>query len=129
MTARHHKPSAPVFLNLSAIRFPIGAIASIAHRLSGVLLLAMLPLLARTLDQSLRSSQDYEALLGPSRPLWLSGLLVVITWAATHHLLAGIRHLLLDIGIGSRLPAARASAWTALLGALLVAAFAAWGLA
>ena len=33
----------PVFLNLAQIRFPIGAIASIAHRVSGVLLFIALP--------------------------------------------------------------------------------------
>ncbi len=39
-----------VFLNLAQIRFPIGAIASIAHRVSGVLLFIALPVLAALLD-------------------------------------------------------------------------------
>jgi succinate dehydrogenase / fumarate reductase cytochrome b subunit len=39
----------------------------------------------------------------------------------THHLLAGIRHLLSDIDIGSQLPAARRSAWVGNLGGLAVA--------
>ena len=39
------------------------------------------------------------------------GLAVLMIWALTHHLLAGVRHLLSDIDVGSHLPAARASAW------------------
>ena len=43
-------PRLPVFLNLAQIRFPIGAIASIAHRVAGVLLLIALPVVALMLD-------------------------------------------------------------------------------
>jgi succinate dehydrogenase / fumarate reductase cytochrome b subunit len=45
-------------------------------------------------------------------------------WSLSHHLLAGVRHLLLDIDIGLDRAAARASAWLVNLGALaLTAAF------
>jgi len=37
-------------------------------------------------------------------------------WALAHHLFAGVRHLLIDIDIGSRLPVARRSAWSVNLG-------------
>lgn len=113
--------SAPKFLNLSQIRFPIGAIASIGHRLSGVLLLVTLPLLALALDRSLRSEAEFEALRdfvsAPVRAL----LLVVVVWAASHHVLAGVRHLLMDVGVGSRLDQARSSAWAAIVAAAVIA--------
>ncbi|NMG14495.1 succinate dehydrogenase, cytochrome b556 subunit [Aromatoleum bremense] len=113
--------SATKFLNLSQIRFPIGAIASIGHRISGVLLLITLPLLALALDRSLRSEAEFEALRdlvsAPGRAL----LLVVVVWAASHHVLAGLRHLLMDVGIGSRLDQARSSAWAAIVAAALIA--------
>ncbi|MCK0510958.1 succinate dehydrogenase, cytochrome b556 subunit [Aromatoleum buckelii] len=113
--------SAPKFLNLSQIRFPIGAIASIGHRISGVLLLVALPLLALALDRSLRSEAEFEALRdlvsAPARAL----LLVVVVWAASHHVLAGLRHLLMDAGIGSRLDQARTSAWAAIIAAAVIA--------
>ena len=48
--------NAPVFLNLFRIRFPAGAIASIAHRISGILLFLSLPLLAWLLGKPARSS-------------------------------------------------------------------------
>jgi succinate dehydrogenase cytochrome b subunit len=111
---------APKFLNLFQIRFPIGAIASIGHRVSGVVLVVALPLLATALDESLGSAEDFDALRdylsGP-----LTTLLSFVVWAAAHHILAGVRHLLMDIGIGSRLEQARTSAWSVIVAALLIA--------
>ena len=41
-------------------------------------------------------------------------------WALAHHVLAGVRHLLMDVDLGSSLAIARRSAWSVnLLGALL----------
>lgn len=117
--------AAPKFLNLFQIRFPIGAIASIGHRISGVLLVLSLPLLALTLDRSLRSEADFLALRDLVSARWRAVLLVLFVWAATHHLLAGIRHLLMDAGIGSALPQARASARAAIVAAAVIALFAA----
>jgi succinate dehydrogenase / fumarate reductase cytochrome b subunit len=113
---------APRFLRLWNIRFPIGAIASFSHRLSGVLLLLALPPLALALERSLHSRADYATLLAAMGSPWLAPVLFIAVWALAQHLLAGIRHLLMDIGIGWRLPRARASAWAVLVGAPLVAA-------
>ncbi|MCQ9379887.1 succinate dehydrogenase, cytochrome b556 subunit [Methyloversatilis sp. XJ19-49] len=52
---------APKSLNIFRIRFPIGAIASIGHRISGVLLLFGLPVLALVLDRSLASEAAFES--------------------------------------------------------------------
>jgi len=43
---------------------------------------------------------------------------LVFIWALAHHLFAGIGHLSSDVDIGSRLPAARRSAWITNLGGL-----------
>ena len=118
-----------VFLNLAQIRFPIGAIASIAHRVSGVLLFIALPVLAALLDASLRSEAGFASVRGLlSSPLALvvSG---VLAWALVHHVLAGIRHLLMDVGIGGALERARASARLVLLAApALALLLLVWGL-
>ncbi|HLX29892.1 MAG TPA: succinate dehydrogenase, cytochrome b556 subunit [Casimicrobiaceae bacterium] len=50
---------------------------------------------------------------------------ILLVWVLAHHLLAGIRHLLSDIDIGSQLPAARRSAWIVNFGGAAVALFAA----
>lgn len=47
-------------------------------------------------------------------------LALLFIWALTHHLLAGVRHLLSDIDVGSHLPAARASAWLVNCGAVVI---------
>lgn len=112
----------PRFLALWQIRFPIGAIASIGHRVSGVLLLVALPPLTLALDQSLRGRSGFEQLLDELRSPQLAPLVFVAVWALTHHLLAGIRHLAMDIGIGFRLRQARATAWISIVAALLAAA-------
>jgi len=106
---------APRFLNLFRIRFPIGAIASIGHRVSGVLLLVSLPLLAVALERSLGSESAFESLRTAVPTPWRGLLLVVLVWALAHHVLAGLRHLLMDIGIGSPLAQARSSAWAVIL--------------
>ena len=124
-----HSRRLPVFLNLAQIRFPIGAIASIAHRVSGVLLFITLPVIALLFDASLRSEQVFASL----RKLLSSPLSVVaatvLVWALVHHVLAGVRHLLMDVGVGSELARARASARLVLLAApVLALLFLVWGL-
>ena len=107
----------PVFLKLAQIRFTIGAIASIAHRVSGVLLFIALPVVAVLLDTSLRDEAGFASV----RDLISSPLAVVaagvLVWALVHHVLAGIRHLLMDVGIGGELERARASARLVLIAA------------
>ena len=119
----------PVFLKLAQIRFPIGAIASIAHRVSGVLLFIALPVVAVLLDTSLRDEAGFASV----RDLISSPLAVVaagvLVWALVHHVLAGIRHLLMDVGIGGELERARASARLVLIAAPALAVFLLfWGL-
>jgi succinate dehydrogenase / fumarate reductase, cytochrome b subunit len=118
---------APKFLNLFHIRFPIGAMASIGHRVSGVLLLISLPLLALVLERSLQSEVAFESLRVAVSTPWRGLLLVALVWAAAHHVLAGVRHLLMDIGIGSPLAQARSSAWAVILTAAIIALAAAIG--
>jgi succinate dehydrogenase / fumarate reductase cytochrome b subunit len=106
----------PVFLNFARLRFPVGAVASIGHRISGVLLFLALPFAVWALERSLRSERPFELNAGPLARL----AFFLLAWAAAHHLFAGIRHLLSDADIGSSLRASRASAWAALIGALAV---------
>ena len=114
-------PSRPVFLNLLQIRLPIAGVVSIAHRITGILLVVSTPLLIHLLARSLSGPQGFEAvsvvLAGPfARILELLGL-----WVLIHHLLAGVRYLLIDIEIGVDKPFYRYSAWVVLLAAPLLA--------
>ena len=94
-----HQPR-PVFLNLFAIKFPITAITSILHRVSGVILFFSIPILLYFLDLSLTSEFHFD--LAKSYIQSIFGKLIV--WAIlsfiTYHLFAGIRHIIMDCGIG-----------------------------
>jgi len=107
---RRNPAGLPRFLDLSAIRFPVGAIASIGHRLSGACLVLAMPWLPDMLARSLRSQDDYDVLLGTWRSPWMAPLEFLILWAFCYHVLAGLRHLLMDVGVGAGLRAARTSA-------------------
>jgi succinate dehydrogenase / fumarate reductase cytochrome b subunit len=106
--------SRPVFLSLARIRFPVGAVASIGHRLSGMLLVLLLPLAVLALERSLRAEAGLVV------DGWLRLPAALVAWASAHHLLAGVRHLLTDVGIGSSLRAARTSAYAVLVAAAAV---------
>ncbi|MEO6928429.1 MAG: succinate dehydrogenase, cytochrome b556 subunit [Casimicrobiaceae bacterium] len=120
--------SRPVFLNLAQIQLPVGALTSIAHRISGVILAFAIPAAVYALDLSLRSEQSYSSLVSLLAPRAVRVALVVIIWALAHHLLAGIRHLLSDIDIGSLLRPARRSAWTVNVAGVALALIAAGAL-
>jgi succinate dehydrogenase / fumarate reductase cytochrome b subunit len=111
----------PVYLNLFAIRQPLPAIASILHRLSGALLfLVGIPLLLWFVQRSLASPEGFAAVTGPlSTPL---GKLVVLVlaWSYLFHLLAGLRHLALDLHVGITLAPARTSAAAVLVLSILL---------
>lgn len=50
----------PVFFNLAQIQMPVGALTSIAHRITGLVMAFGVPLNIYILDLSLQSSQSYE---------------------------------------------------------------------
>jgi len=105
------QPPAPVFLNLFRIRFPVAAVTSIAHRISGVLLFLFFPFLVWLLDLSLQGPDSYARALALLQPAWVRLGLALIAWSLLHHLLSGIRFLLIDIDVGVSLRASRRSAW------------------
>ena len=118
----------PVFFNLAKIQLPVGALTSITHRATGVLLAFGIPLLVYLLDVSLDGPLGYSRVVVMLAYAWVKVAVIVFTWALAHHLLAGIRHLLSDMDIGSQLPAARRSAWIANVGGVAVALLAAGAL-
>jgi succinate dehydrogenase / fumarate reductase cytochrome b subunit len=114
----------PRFLDLTRISFPVGAVCSFGHRLSGVALAVATPLLAALFARSLEGAEGYAEAVAWLAPLPARVALVLVVWALAHHLLAGVRHLLMDIGVGSRLGAARTSAWIVNLAGVAIAALA-----
>jgi len=100
----------PINLDLMTLKFPPMAIASILHRLSGVILFLFTPVLLYFLGQSLHSKESFQSLIFMlEQPHWKI-LLWVFAAAITYHLLAGVRHMIMDLGFGEGLKAGRNSA-------------------
>jgi len=110
----------PVFLNLLQIRMPVMAVISILHRISGVLLLFCIPLIIYLLDTSLSSEVEFNNIkkMFASTPAQLSS--IVMLWLLLHHMLSGIRFLLIDIDIGVAKNYAKNSAWIVSVVAILL---------
>lgn len=108
------KNQRPVNLDLSTIKFPITAIVSILHRISGVFLFAGVAVLLWMLDASLASEAQFRALgEALAQPLWQIVIWVVLA-ALAYHLAAGVRHLLMDCGLGESLEGGRLGAYLVL---------------
>ena len=123
MSGNHSSPR-PVNLNLLRFHFPLPAVTSITHRITGVVLFLGVWVLLYLLHESLVGMDTGRTFA--SAPLGKL-ILIAIFAAASFHLLAGIKHLLLDLGIGERLQSARllaALVWLLAIGltALLSAA-------
>jgi succinate dehydrogenase / fumarate reductase cytochrome b subunit len=110
-----------LYLNLLQIRLPVAGIMSIVHRITGVLMFLATPAMIYLLDLSLSGPHGYAG----AAQLIQSGLGMLVVfgmlWGLLHHLLAGIRYLLLDIHIGVDKPWYRYSAWAVLVAAPVLA--------
>lgn len=111
----------PVFLDLTKIRMPVGALTSIGHRISGVVLTVGVPVGVYLLALSVKDQNSFERVLTLLHPVAAKAALVILVWAFSHHVLAGVRHLLSDFNIGAPLRLARRSAWVVNVGAIALA--------
>jgi succinate dehydrogenase / fumarate reductase, cytochrome b subunit len=111
----------PVFLNLLAIRQPLPAIVSILHRVSGALLFVIgIPLLLWGVQMSLASPDTFAQFKAVVANPFSKLILLALAWSYIHHLLAGLRHLAIDLHVGVELaPARRSSAIVLVISVLL----------
>ncbi|MCP1314157.1 MULTISPECIES: succinate dehydrogenase, cytochrome b556 subunit [unclassified Halomonas] len=91
----------PVNLDLSTIHFPLPALTSITHRITGVILFVGLIFAFWALGKSLSSPAEFDAV----RDALANNLLAkLVAWgllsALAFHFVAGIKHLLMDADIG-----------------------------
>ncbi len=118
----------PTNLDIGTMRLPITAYVSILHRVSGVATFFALALLLWLLDTSLASEQGFASV----KSLFNEPLLKFIVWgslaALAYHLVAGLRHLVMDMGIGEEtFDSGRLSAWLAAgVAVITIAAIAGW---
>lgn len=101
----------PIYLDLLRIRLPLPGLISFAHRVSGVVLFFSIPYFLDVLERSVSGAYGFSMVRQQLRSLWFVPFIFITVWSLCHHLLAGIRFLLMDLDIGlgkgqSRLSAA-----------------------
>jgi succinate dehydrogenase / fumarate reductase cytochrome b subunit len=94
------KDNRPVNLDIGTMRLPITAWASITHRATGVALFVGVGILLWLFDQSLSGPEGF----GQVQAYLDSVIAKLIIWgvvaAMIYHSLAGIKHVIMDFGIG-----------------------------
>lgn len=110
----------PVNLDLTTIRFPITAIVSITHRISGVILFGGVAILLWMLQTSLASEESFNSLKELLSTPWIQFLVWGSVAALAWHLVMGIRHMIMDLGFGESLQGGRLGAQIAIVCAVLL---------
>lgn len=115
-------------IDLSPTSFlPVTAVASITHRITGAVLFVGAAYLIYLLDMTLKSEAGFAEAAALIETLPGKVVLWAVLVALSYHLLAGIRHLLLDFHLGDSLAAGRRSSWVVLvLAALAAVGLGAW---
>ena len=110
----------PVYLNLFKIRLPVGGIVSILHRVTGVLLVLLLPFGIYMLQRSLHDPVAFMEITGRLGTSLGRFAMLIVVWLFAQHFFSGIRHLLLDIDVGIDRAKARRGAWLTFVASLFV---------
>ena len=92
------------FTDLPTYRLPAAGWVSILHRVSGVMMFALMPFLIWMFDTSISSEISFTrftnafsvGMLGLPGFIWKL-LALGLIWAYLHHLIAGVRHVYMDV--------------------------------
>ena len=123
-------PERPVNLSLPGLfaAMPVTAVASILHRITGIVLFAGALYLCYLLDLALGDQAGFAgAATVVATPLGKLALWAILA-ALGYHLFAGVKHLLLDFHLGDTLAGARIASWISIVLAVLAAVAAAFWL-
>jgi succinate dehydrogenase / fumarate reductase cytochrome b subunit len=100
----------PEFRNINALtdlptyRLPAAGIVSILHRISGLIMFLLLPFVVWMFDTSVSSeisfakfSAAFNVGLGFVPAVLVKVVVLGLIWAYLHHLIAGVRHVYMDV--------------------------------
>ena len=107
MTELASKKQRPEFRNINAFtdlttyRLPAPGQVSILHRISGVLMFVLLPLILWIFDTSVSSEISSARLSAEfsngAMGIVLKLVVLALIWAYLHHFIAGVRHVWMDV--------------------------------
>lgn len=112
----------PVNLDLTTINLPITGFVSFFHRMTGIFLFAGMAALLWMLDSSLDSQESFAAVRDASANPICKLILWAVLAGLAYHMVAGIRHLIMDFGIGESLKGGQIGAKIALVTAIILIA-------
>ncbi|WP_374327667.1 succinate dehydrogenase, cytochrome b556 subunit [Azonexus sp.] len=107
------KKQRPRNLDLASLRsysLPLPGKVSIFHRVSGLGLFLMLPVILWLFQASVTSPETFAVFQGLAAAWPVKVILAGLIWAYAHHFCAGIRFLLMDVHVGVDKAPARKSA-------------------
>lgn len=113
------KSNRPVNLSMGQVlevnlKSPV-AIASILHRLSGVIVFLLVPVLLWLLDKSLSSPEGFAQVQEIFNGFFVRFIVWVFVAGLIYHFIAGIKHLLADLGFAEELQSGRIAATISLI--------------
>lgn len=104
------KSQRPVNLDITTIKLPLPAIASITHRISGIAIFAGMAFLIWGLGLSLEGEASFNELKECLNSFFAKLIIWAILAGFIYHFVAGVRHLLMDAGYFETLSGANALA-------------------
>ncbi|ENV70766.1 succinate dehydrogenase, cytochrome b556 subunit [Acinetobacter towneri DSM 14962 = CIP 107472] len=113
------KSNRPVNLSMGQVlevnlKSPV-AIASILHRLSGVIVFLLVPVLLWLLDKSLSSPEGFAQVQEIFNGFFVRFIVWVFVAGLIYHFIAGVKHLLADLGFAEELQSGRIAATISLI--------------
>ena len=90
--------SRPVNLDLKTIRFPIMAISSIIHRVTGVIMFLCAFVVMALLGMSLQGEEGFAAAMVATYNFLVAFCLWGFVSVLGYHFVAGLKHLAMDLG-------------------------------
>jgi len=118
------KKQRPVNLDLQTVSFPLTAIASILHRVSGVIMFFATGILMWLLAESLSSPMGFANVLDLMDSFLAKFIFWGILTALAYHLVVGIRHIIMDMGYGEEFKTATTSAQITVLMSVILSVLA-----
>ncbi|WP_113874897.1 succinate dehydrogenase, cytochrome b556 subunit [Marinomonas aquiplantarum] len=101
----------PVNLDILTISQPVTAIVSILHRVTGIILFVGLAFLFYAFDLSLDSQQGFDQVVNILQTSFLAKFIIWgVVSALLYHLVAGVKHLFMDMGYFEELDSGRSAA-------------------
>ena len=113
----------PMHLNLFVMKFPITAISSIGHRISGIWIFICLPFLLLMLQESLANLESFSNISNKFNNIYYKLFLLSFLIASIYHAIAGIRHIIMDLGFMESKNESKVTSWIVIISSIIIFLF------